>query len=335
MKILLLLLLLSFQGYTQTVTLKQLSTGTNTSLRGISVVSDHVAWVSGSNGFVARTVNGGADWKWMQPKGFENLDFRDIEAFDDQKAIIVNAGSPAFVLMTMDGGQSWTQTYVNRDSAVFLDGMDFWDNQNGIIFGDPIHNKLQLLKTVNGGASWQDISDNLKPEMKLGEAGFAASGTSIKVLDKGKAWIVTGGSVSNIYYSKDYGKSWSKYACPILQGENSTGAFSIDLIDANNGIVVGGDYMKDKENVNNVLLTNNGGKSWVRPKVPVHGYRSSVSYLNKTTSVAVGTSGVDISRNSGLTWQHVSDANLNAVKKAKTGKLVLLAGNNGQIYALE
>ncbi|MDB5021566.1 MAG: oxidoreductase [Pedobacter sp.] len=335
MRILLVLVMLAFQGYGQDLSLKQLTTGSNTSLRGLSVVSVRVAWVSGSNGYVGRTVNGGADWQWTQPKGFENLDFRDIEAFDDQKAVIVNAGSPAFILVTKDGGQSWTQAYVNRDSSIFLDGMDFWDNHTGIIFGDPIHSKLQLLKTVDGGASWKDISGNLKPEMKLGEAGFAASGSSIKAMGKGKVWIVTGGSVSNVYYSKNYGNSWEKYACPIVQGVNSTGAFSIDLTSDNNGIVVGGDYLKEKENQNNVLITSNGGRSWTKPTMPVFGYRSSVAYISDATAVAVGSSGVDVSRDRGLTWQHLSDLNFNAVKKAKQGNLVLVVGVKGDIFKLE
>lgn len=334
MRILLLLLFLSFQGYSQTIALKQLSSGTNTSLRGLSVVTNQVAWVSGSNGYVGRTVNGGVDWQWMQPKGFESLDFRDIEAFDDQNAILVNAGSPAYILMTKDGGKSWTQTYVNRDSAVFLDGMDFWDNKKGIIFGDPILHKLQLLKTIDGGLSWQDISKNIKTDMQLGEAGFAASGSSIKALDRGKVWIVTGGSASNVYYSKNYGNTWKRYPCPILQGENSTGAFSIDLLNNEQGIVVGGDYLKDKESKNNVLITKDGGKSWVKPNVSVSGYRSAVAFINNKTSIAAGSSGVDISKDGGLNWQHLSDLNFNAVKRAKNGQLVLLAGNKGQIYVL-
>lgn len=334
MRLLLILFILAFKGYSQPVSLKQLSAGTNTSLRGLSVVSDQVAWVSGSNGYIGKTTNGGADWKWMQPKGFESLDFRDIEAFDAKKAIVVNAGSPAFILVTIDGGQSWTQTYVNRDSSVFLDGLDFWDNKNGIIFGDPINHKLQLLKTVDGGLSWKDISTNIKKELALGEAGFAASGSSVKTLDNGKVWIVTGGSVSNVYYSKNYGKSWNRYPCPILQGENSTGAFSIDMLNKNKGIVVGGDYLKDRESDNNVLNTSDGGKTWTKPSVPVSGYRSSVAFLNDTTSIAVGSSGVDISKDGGSNWQHVSDVNLNAVKKAKHGQFVLLVGNKGQILTL-
>lgn len=334
MRLLLILLLLSFKGYTQTYSLKQVSPAKNTSIRGLSVVSDQVAWVSGSKGYVGKSIDGGQTWDWTQPKGFENLDFRDIQAFDDLHAIIVNAGSPAFVLRTQDGGKSWSQQYTNTDSLIFLDGMDFWDRQRGMIFGDPIQNQMQLLRTSDGGASWQDVTAKLKFKMKLGEAGFAASGTSIKMMNKGKVWIATGGSIANIYFSKNYGKSWSKYPCPIMQGENSTGAFSIDFYDDKNGVVVGGNYLQDTDNSNNVLITTDGGKNWTRPKVPVFGFRSAVAYLNRNIIIAGGSSGLDISVDAGQSWQHISNANINALGKSDQGSLVLLTGNKGEIYTL-
>ncbi|RYG26334.1 MAG: oxidoreductase, partial [Chitinophagaceae bacterium] len=116
-------------------------------MRGLSVVSNDVAWVSGSAGHIGKTLDGGKTWEWQQPKGYEKLDFRDIEAFDEKNAIAVNAGSPAFIIRTNDGGKSWQEVYKNTDSLIFLDGMDFWDPMHGIIFGDPIKNKMQLLKT--------------------------------------------------------------------------------------------------------------------------------------------------------------------------------------------
>jgi photosystem II stability/assembly factor-like uncharacterized protein len=335
MKFLFILLFIPFIATAQQITLQPLNDSTNTSIRGLSVVDDQIAWVSGSNGQVGKTINGGKDWVWTKPLGFETLDFRDIKAFDDQKAVIVNAGSPAFILLTVDGGKSWQQTYVNRDSAVFLDGMDFWDNNQGIIFGDPIKGKLHLLRTRNGGFNWEDISKNLKHEMKLGEAGFAASGTTIKTLGKGKVWVATGGAEANIYYSKNYGNKWQKFANPILQGANSTGPFSIDFFDAHNGIVVGGDYLKDKESLNNALYTTNGGKKWNKPKVSVSGYRSAVLYVDEKLCLAAGSSGLDSSTDGGRNWKHISDVNLNAVQKAKSGKLILAAGNKGQIYRLD
>src|ERR1700733_15976538 len=79
-------------------TIQTLSYGTNTSLRGLSVVDDKTIWVSGSNGTIGRSIDSGHTWKWMVVHGFEHAEFRDIEAFDETAAVIMGAGSPAYIL---------------------------------------------------------------------------------------------------------------------------------------------------------------------------------------------------------------------------------------------
>jgi len=333
-KILWCLLMAPFFCSAQSISLNALNENMKTSLRGLSVVSNEVIWVSGSGGAVGKTTDGGKTWDWTKPKGYEKFDFRDIEAFNAQQAIIVNAGSPAYILKTADGGTTWSEHYKNVDTAIFLDGMGFWDKTRGIIFGDPINNKMQLLKTTDAGETWIDLSPSLKSPLTNGEAGFAASGTTIKTLPGGHVWISTGGMVSNIYYSADYGKNWEIYSCPIWQGESTTGPFSMDFYDAKVGVVVGGNYVQDKINTNNVLLTSNGGKTWQKPVTPVFGYRSGVTYVNKTTLVATGTSGTDISTDGGKNWKHISDKSFNAVQKSKNGNTVILAGEKGAVYQL-
>lgn len=328
------LILAPFFCAAQTYTLRSLNENTKTSIRGLSVVTDKIAWVSGSNGSVGKTLDGGLTWQWIKPNGYEKLDFRDIEAFNENEAIIVNAGAPAYILKTVDGGKTWLETYKNVDTAIFLDGLGFWDKSRAIIFGDPINSKMKLLKTVNEGSLWLDISSNLAVPLTNGEAGFAASGTTIKTLPGGKTWIASGGTVSNIYFSPDYGSTWQIFSCPIWQGESTTGPFSIDFYNARIGVVVGGNYIKDKDNSNNILLTNDGGKTWSKPETPVKGFRSGVAYLDKNTLVATGTSGTDVSKDGGKNWKHISDLSFNSVQKAKKGKLILLAGNKGFIYQL-
>lgn len=329
----LLLVALPFWATAQKYQLKPLFTDAKTSMRGLSVVNKNVIWVSGSRGTIGKSVDGGKTWQWIQPKGYEKLDFRDIQAFDHQKAVVVNAGSPAYILSTVDGGKTWRENYKNTDSAAFFNGMDFWDGQNGMVFGDPMNHKMQLLRTDDGGLTWKNISEQLKKPMQVGEAGFAASGTSIKTAGNGKVWIATGGVVSNIYHSANYGKSWKVFKCPILQGESSTGVFSIDFFDENNGVAVGGNYLNDKDNQNNVLLTHNGGKKWKKPDQPVSGYRSGVVFVTKDFLVATGTSGTDISTDGGKRWQNISNLSFNAVKTADG--LVVLVGGKGNIYRLD
>src|SRR5689334_15802742 len=48
-----------------------LVSGRKTSIRGLSVVNNNIVWVSGSNGTVGKSTNGGKDWKWYQVKAFE------------------------------------------------------------------------------------------------------------------------------------------------------------------------------------------------------------------------------------------------------------------------
>jgi hypothetical protein len=76
-------ILLSISGQAQILQL--INSGTSVSLRGLSVVNDQVLWVSGSEGTVGLSTNGGISWKWTRVPHYEKSDFRDIEAFSDRK----------------------------------------------------------------------------------------------------------------------------------------------------------------------------------------------------------------------------------------------------------
>src|ERR1700761_8038333 len=131
----------------QAQTIVQLQQGKHTSIRGLSVVDDNVAWISGSAGNISITTDGGKTWDWQQVKGFEKVDFRDIEAFSDKEAVIMSSGTPALILKTTDGGANWQLKYRNADSVYFLDAMDFFDKNHGAVLGDPIKNRFVLLTT--------------------------------------------------------------------------------------------------------------------------------------------------------------------------------------------
>ncbi len=329
------LLSLVFVGFQHSVSAQVLTAGKASSLRGLSVVNDSVAWASGSGGWVAHTRDKGKTWDWKQLTDYAKLDFRDIEAFSATTAVMVSAGTPAVILRTDDGGTTWKEAYRNAAPEIFLDGMDFWDEQRGIIYGDPIADKMQLLKTSDGGITWTDISSSLRIAMEKGEASFAASGTTIRTQKGGKVWIATGGSRSRIFYSADYGAHWEAFPCPIIQGGDSMGPFSIAFLDGKTGIAAGGDYKRDTLRTNTLVLTANGGKSWKSPLKGPGGYRSCVEYITKTTLVAVGTSGVDLSHDGGKTWEFFSSDSYNTVRRAKSGTWTLMAGSRGKITAID
>jgi photosystem II stability/assembly factor-like uncharacterized protein len=318
--------------FSQEYKLEKVAVSTTASFRGLSVVDDKVAWLSGSDGWIGLSTDGGHSWAFHQVKDFEKSDFRSLYAFDDRKAIIANAGSPAHILITHDGGENWKSVYSNQHNDAFFDGIDFWNNKEGIIYGDPVDGKMLLLRTTDGGLNWKEIKD--APILEKGEASFAASGTGIRCSNKNQVMISTGGKLSRLWISKDKGTTWSNIQVPILQGESSTGIFS--LAQNNHSlIVVGGDYLNETLAVNHNFYSLDGGQLWKTPASPTRGYRECVEAITTKIMVATGPTGTDISYDSGITWSALSDEKgLHVVRKSRKGSLVIFAGSKGQVFRL-
>ncbi len=311
-----------------------LTQGTKTSLRGLSVVNDNIIWVSGSNGTVGRSNNGGKDWKWMKVKGFETTDFRDIEAFDGSTAVIMGVGEPAYILKTVNGGETWKVVYENKTKGMFLDAMEFWNADAGIVIGDPLDGKFFVARSFDGGNTWKEIPNQYKPAADSGEACFAASGTNIRALDNDEAVFISGGLKSNIFIRNE------KINLPIIQGKETTGANSVAVwhrYKKNGGdqlVVVGGDFSADTSTFQNCVYSTDRGKTWKASKVPPSGYRSCVEYLAKKQLVACGLSGVDYTLDGAATWHPISKESFHVARIAKYGTTVYLAGTNGKVAKL-
>ncbi len=317
--------IISRQVFSQELHFEEIKIDTNYSFRGLSVVDDSIAWVSG-NGF-GRSVNGGKNWSFKKVKNFEKLDFRTLYAFDGLTAIIANAGSPAYILRTEDGGENWIEVYRNNDSLAFFDGIDFWNEKEGIIYGDPIKGRMLLLQTKDGGKSWLELPEKDRPQCMEGEASFAASGTSIRCYDKQKVIIATGGKVSRLFILSHKGQKWNSISTPITQGRNSTGIFSFAFFNDSSGIIVGGDYLIDTMKTAHTFYTADSGKSWSFPVSPTGGYRECVEFINDKTAIAVGPGGADISENGGKDWLPLeNEKSFHVIRKARKGKLVIAAG---------
>lgn len=304
------------------------------SIRGLCAVNENVAWLSGANGTIRKTTDGGQNWIKLQVPETDSLDFRDIQAFDDQTAIIMSAGpgDNSRIYKTQDGGQNWQLIHTNTIEAGFFNGIAFWDEKNGLLAGDPVDSALFLLKTTDGGETWKRIPPNNIPPIKEGEYGFAASGTHIAVFGENQAWIGTGGQTSSVFFSEDAGENWQVVTVPMISGAPSTGIFSLTFSSAQNGIAVGGDYTKEKEGKDNIIITNDGGKSWSLAVNPLN-YRSCVQIIEDWI-IAVGPSGSELSLDKGQTWQTIDTIGFHtlSIGNKKTG--IWAAGADGRIAKL-
>lgn len=318
------------------------------SLRGLCVVNSDVAWASGSAGTVLRTIDGGATWqrRSINHPGADVLDYRDVQAFDADRALMLSAGLPARIYRTTDGGESWTEAYRNDTEGVFFDGFAFWDDNRGVAFSDPVGGSLLIISTEDGGKSWQDIDSTLIPKALEGEAGFAASGTGIVIasgkLDRQHLWIGLGGDTgkggARVFHSGDGGRTWDVIESPIASS-SAAGIFSIAFRNATHGVMVGGDYQLPDDASSNVAFTTDAGRTWQTPVLDSdsrpRGYRSVVCYLPRENAyISGGPSGTDFSLDGGRTWQPLGDEGFHVIATSPDGAATWAAGADGRIARL-
>lgn len=311
-----------------------LESGTNAGFRGLSAVSDQVAWASGSAGTVIRTIDGGKTWEDVSVPETDTLQYRDIEAFDANTAIVLSAGLPAVIYKTIDSGQSWQQKHFSMAEGTFYDAMDFWNENEGIAFGDAIDGRLLILRTSDGGETWQELPFEKRPQAIDGQGGFAASGTCLRTFGDSHVWIGLGGLESSVHYSTDKGETWQKSVAPLDYNE-AAGIFSFQFKDELNGLAVGGDYRGDSfTSKRNIAYTSDGGATWenVMSGMEPNGYRSAVDFFDEFVLV-VGRQSADFYREGDTSYTPMEGAYY-AVSTSKDGKAVYASGPRGAVAKL-
>lgn len=296
---------------------------TTADLRGIDNVGGGVSWASGTNGTVLRTEDGGYLWQTCTvPPGAEHLDFRGIQAFDANAAIVMSSGKGDLsrLYKTTDGCQTWKLVLTNPDSPDgFFDCIWMHSTGYGILLGDPVRNRFVVFETVDGGRTWKREMDTGLSTTGNSIAAFAASNSLFtQFLNGYMRGFVTGGQGGAFLISRFAGKRWVRTRIPVASGTDDSGAFSIGLrflrprcTDCVNPsdylfVAVGGDYTKPNERAGTAAFSLDLGKSWKVSEVPPHGYRSAVAYEDATKVwITVGPNGTDVSTDDGKNWRAV------------------------------
>lgn len=311
------------------------ASGVTARLRGVSAVSARVAWASGASGTVVRTLDGGATWQVRPVAGAERLDFRDVDAFSESVAYIlsIGPGEASRIFKTTDGGARWVEQFKNTNPKVFLDAMTFRDVNHGVAFSDSVDGAFVILRTSNGGATWEPVPASALPPALDGEGAFAGSGTNIAVAGD-HIWIGT--TASRVLRSDDGGRTWAIAQTPLATG-TSTGIFSVAFRDARHGVAVGGNYSKERDAVDNAVFTADGGRTWaLATPHGLSGFRSVVACIPGTTAslLAVGPSGADRSDDDGRTWAPMEAAGFHAFSFAPRTAIGWAAGERGRLARL-
>ena len=313
---------------------RQQTSGVSVRLRGVSAVSARVAWASGANGTVLRTIDGGETWQRLTVPGAEKLDFRDVDAMSDRVAYVLSIGSgeTSRIYKTVDAGARWDVQFANTDPKVFLDAMTFRDETHGVAFSDSVDGRFVILITSNGW-TWEPVGAERLPPALPGEGAYAASGTNVAIA-AGRIWIGT--TAGRVLRSTDEGRTWTVSNTGVATGKAS-GIFSVAFRDAQHGVVVGGDYQQEAAALDNAAWTSDGGTTWTLAKERgLSGFRSVVAVVaagsgSKSGLIAIGPSGADWSDDDGRTWTKVESPGFDTFSAARDGRVGWAAGAGGRI----
>ncbi len=313
------------------------TSGVTARLRGVSAVSERVAWASGAGGTVLRTADGGATWQKLAVPDADRLDFRDVDAVSETSAYILSIGSgPASrIYKTVDAGAHWDLQFTNDNPKAFFDAMAFWDAGHGLVMGDSVDGRFDILTTGDGGRTWTRVPQEKLPAALPNEGAFAGSGTNVALAGRGHAWIGTGASARcRVLRTTDGGASWTIAETPVAASA-SAGIFSVAFRDARHGMTVGGDYRKEKEAVDNAAVTADGGTTWTAIQ-GLGGFRSVVARVpgSKASWIAVGPAGADVTEDDGRTWKVIEGGGYHAFSFAPRGRTGWGVGERGAIGKL-
>jgi photosystem II stability/assembly factor-like uncharacterized protein len=308
------------------------------SLRGVSVFNQTMVWASGTHGTYLFSTDG-TTWTAAQVPGAESLDFRGVKSYGFDAFLLASGpGDKSRIYYTPYLGKHWDLQFTNSDPKGFFDCMAFFDPSfakplRGIIVGDPVNGRFQILRTINGGKTWQYSDPQKMPPALDGEGAFAASNTCVTTMGKKNVWFGTGGPAARVFRSTNGGKSWKVSSTPILHGTPSQGIFSIAFHDARHGVISGGDYQHPEQSGANLATTDDGGKTWKLVPTSQQQFFSAIAYVSGDVAsnwiIAVGSHVSGFSTDALQSWQFFSATGFNAAD-SKMG-VVYAVGADGRI----
>ncbi len=323
---------------------------TAASLRGIDALGAGVAWASGANGTVLRTEDGGYLWQpCTVPKGAEKLDFRGVQGFDANTAVIMASGKGAAsrIYKTTDGCQTWKLVFENPNADGFFDDLRKVTGKQMYLLGDPVEGKFAMFFSADQGSTWA-IADDPGLEAEKGDGAFAASNSGLIALGATVMFGTGGGASAHVYST--YGKcaegaakeaacslAWRKTDVPVMAGTAGAGVFSLagrtsaSMSGKITGVLVavGGDYEKADAAAGTVAFSRDGGGHWMTAGTMPGGYRSAVVYVARVQGwLAVGPNGADVSFDDGKDWKGLAGE---TAKGWNAVSLPFVVGANGRI----
>ena len=311
---------------------------TDALIQAFSEGDDGAIWAGAHAGTWLRSTDGGLTWDVGVVEGHEDLQFRNLAAFDASTAVLVSAGTgdASRIFRTEDGGASWTETFVLGEPDGFLSCVAFVDRDRGIVFGDTFDGSLYILRTTDGGRTWSRLpGDGLPAPVGPAEGAFAASGTCAVAGGGETIHVVTGNAdPSRLLTSDDAGVSWRAVDLPVNGGASRGGATLAWRPDGTM-FAMGGTIGRGAQDVR-AARSLDGGATWrAHDRLAFDGAVYGSAFVPGGAGVvAAGPDGLAVSNDLGDSWVRLSDETYWAVFFPTTGP-GLAGGPGGRLARIE
>jgi photosystem II stability/assembly factor-like uncharacterized protein len=246
-------------------------------LTSVDFITNQKGFACGDAGKLMVTIDGGDTWTDISlPGNAASRNYKSVYFVSESIGFLAGGNrsndSIQTILKTTDGGSTWS--ILKDQPGSWLRSVFFVSDQNGFAVGD----RGTLLKTVNGGTSWNQVTlPNSVKNRQLNSITFTNSQTG----------YIAGGypandSIQTILKTIDGGTTWSVQLDAVKSMLND-----ICFINPDTGYAVGDD--------GTVLHTVNAGNSWEKENIP-EGINDSrhlwaVSFHDRYFGAAVGAYG--------------------------------------------
>jgi photosystem II stability/assembly factor-like uncharacterized protein len=242
------------------------------------------------------TRDGGQSWNVIEASRISGPIVKGICAIDVlkkqsiyqgvlQDRVIVHAagrvGGPAFLMRSLDGGETWKSIDLSQQAGAILD-IKFFDENTGLIFAatdaDAEKSNGLILMTRDGGQTFKPVYRSTRPFELTWKGHFPSRNVGYATLQS----YHPDKTISKRYVLKttDGGLNWQELE---LTNDHAVREFGIGFIDDNTGWV---------GSSTTGFQTTDGGKNWTR--VEMGKYVNKIRVINSTQGVVAYAIGPEI-----------------------------------------
>jgi photosystem II stability/assembly factor-like uncharacterized protein len=260
----------------------------------------------GAAGAILNSEDGGRSWKTLSPVPTP-LGLLGVAVSQSRQIAVGQMGT----VLLREGSGAWREAESSTRERLFAVSL----NSRGVAAA--VGSFGTVLKSDDAGRSWKAVAPDWAAYV---EDGVQPHIYDVDVDDSGAITVV--GEFGLIARSTDGGARWT----PLHKGEASL--FALDLLANGTGYAVGQD--------GTLLRSADGGAHWTAIDVQTRAILLDVHASDDGRVVVAGMRDLVVSRDGGDSWQHVTNAEINAswyggVAQPGAGAAALAAGHAGQI----